>query len=261
MDKTEAYVVKSCIKEIENVNIEQKWLIFKSFIETYIASLITFGNNDVTKDAHKMLKQFRKIEDEELKIYKFIIKNIKQIDFNKCIEFLYLLEDLNEKTIIYYLNSFSDIQSACEIKNEIYAKHSKRNFETLIETDEYRCIAVGLTISEEEIKKFLNYPTEFWKFVKTKITYVDSTKEGNEFFYSTLMKFDTNNNLIDIKVLIPRIIDLKTSLVNIHELKHAYDLYQLLGKEVDENNPIYEESAIKKEQEFKKQYIKKKFYK
>lgn len=261
MDKIEKKLIKTCIEEIQDVNIEQKLLIFKNFIETLLTSLIIFGNNEITKDTYNIWKEFKKIQKEEKEIYKFLIKYAIEIDFNKCLELFDLLESINEQTIIYYLDALSDIQSACEMKNELYAKHSKRNFSTLIETDEYKTRAVGLTIKKIDIKNFLNFPEEFWNYINKKITYIDSSKKENEFFYSTLMKFDKNNNLIDIKVLIPRIIDIKTALVNIHELKHAYDLYLMLGKEVNEKNPIYEESATKKEEEFKKEYVLKKFYK
>lgn len=260
MNKNEKNIMIECIREVKNQNFGQSWLLFKYFIETYLMSLIIFGSeNEITKDCLNLWIEYKKIEKEEQKIHKFLVKYSEKIDVDKCYELLDLLETLNGQTIIYYLNALSDIETACDTRNEIYAKHFKRKFKTLIETEKYQLEAAGLTITPSEIKKFLNYPEDFWKFVKTKITYIDSTKEGNELFYSTLMKFDADERLIDIKVLIPYIIDLKTALVNIHELKHAYDLYQLIGKKVDENNPIYEESAIQKELEFQNQYVLKKF--
>lgn len=259
MDKKEIKIIKECIKELKGANNEQTWIMLKSFMESFIMSIVMFGNNEITKDAYTIWENYIKIQKEETKIHKYIINHAKDIDFNKCMELFDILEETNEQTIMYYIDAFEDIQTACETKNELYAKHSKKQFQTLIETDEYKIKTVALATKKIDIKEFLNLPEEFWNYIKNKIKYIDGNKKENEFFYSTLMKFDENNHLIDIKVLIPYIIDLKTALVNVHELKHVYDLYLLLGKEVNENNPVYEENAIKKEREFEKQYLLRKF--
>lgn len=102
------------------------------------------------------------------------------------------------------------------------------------------------------VKAFLNYPEEFWIFISSRIIYVDSTIPGNEIFYNTFMKFDSQNKLQDIKVMIPSIIDLNTALITTHELKHAYDLYLRLGQEIDEEHESFEEDAIAVEKEFVK---------
>lgn len=106
-----------------------------------------------------------------------------------------------------------------------------------------------------EIKEFLKFPDEFWNYIKNRIIYIDSSISDSEFFYNTLMKFDRENKLIDIKVIVPYAIDLKTTLVNIHEFKHAYDLYLNLGKTID-NEEKYEDSAVEMEKEFVKKYKK-----
>lgn len=260
MDKIEIKVAKEVISKIEQINFVQKNYMFLNFIGTYLISLINYGNNYITKDSYNIYKQFRLIQKEEQKIHKFILKNSKNITFEKFSELIELLEQLNEETMIYYINALNDIITACQTKNELYAAHEKKNFDTLIDTDEYRIQVSGLTITKEEIKEFLNYPQEFWKYVETKIKRIDGSKKENEIFYVTLMKFDEDNKLLsDIKVLIPYVTDIKTAQVNVHELKHAYDLYQRLGQEIDENNPEYEESAISLEQEFRKKYVLKKF--
>lgn len=106
----------------------------------------------------------------------------------------------------------------------------------------------------EIVKEFLDFPLEFWEYIKKRIIYVDSKIEGNEIFYNTFMKFDNESRLIDIKVMIPYIIDIKTACVNIHELKHAYDLFLELGNIVNINGDEYEKNAIKLEKKFYKKY-------
>ena len=106
----------------------------------------------------------------------------------------------------------------------------------------------------EIVKEFLDFPLEFWEYIKNRIIYVDSKIEGNEIFYNTFMKFDNDNRLMDIKVMIPYIVDIESACVNIHELKHAYDLFFELGNIVNINEDEYEKSAIKLEKKFYKKY-------
>ena len=108
----------------------------------------------------------------------------------------------------------------------------------------------------EDIVLFLNYPDEFWEYIKPRIRRVEPLDEKNRFFYKTLLKFDKDDNLIDIKVIVPRIVDIDTACVNIHELKHAYDMYLLLNNPVNEKEPKYEEDARNLEKEFKLKILK-----
>jgi hypothetical protein len=112
----------------------------------------------------------------------------------------------------------------------------------------------------EMVVAFLDYPDDFWEFVTPRIRRVDSTIPGNEIFYATLLKFDKKDkNIIrDIKVMVPHIIDLKTACINIHELKHAYDMYIKLNQYVDDNDPTYESTAIEMENKFKEMVYSKK---
>ena len=113
-------------------------------------------------------------------------------------------------------------------------------------------------ITFEDIKIFLNYPNEFWDYINPKTKKIDSKIPGNEIFYATLLKFDNNGRVIDIMVMVPYIIDVETACINIHEFKHAYDMYKLLNQYVDEKDSAYEEEAIKLEKKFKnKIYVKK----
>ena len=106
----------------------------------------------------------------------------------------------------------------------------------------------------EDIVAFLNYPEEFWEFVTPRIKRIDPTVSGNEIFYVTLRKFDDEGRITNIRVMVPEIIDMRTARINVHELKHAYDLYQLLGQEIN-NEEEFENSAREKENEFIKIYV------
>ena len=65
----------------------------------------------------------------------------------------------------------------------------------------------------------------------------------------------------DMRIIVPKIINLFTALVNVHEFKHAYDVYSVLGKKVsDEDASLYEKNAIDKEKEFVKSYLPDKYF-
>ena len=81
----------------------------------------------------------------------------------------------------------------------------------------------------DDIKQFLDYDNNFWNYIKFKTLYIDSNMDNSKYFYGVLTKI-INNTLIDIQVIVPNIIDLKTLLINIHEYTHAHDLYLCIGK-------------------------------
>lgn len=260
MDSNEKKLLKEDISDINSLNKDEFLLMIKYCLEAYIKSFLVFGNNSlVTQDSFNVFKEYINIIQERKKIVKFLLQNSKYIDFEEANELLISMEDLNEKTILYYYRVLDDIVDACDCKDEFRAQRINKDFNTLIETDDYCAEASGLIMTFDDVQRFLSYPDEFWKYVDKKITYIDSRKEKNDKFYSTLMRFDKNNCLIDIKVIVPYIINLKTALVNIHEFKHAYDLYNLLGQSIDEKDPIYEQSACNTEKIFVKEYVLKQF--
>ena len=114
----------------------------------------------------------------------------------------------------------------------------------------------GLDLKEEDIKSFLNYPDIFWKFMLPRTKYLNNYILYRE-FYGVYPNFDANNSLIDIKVIVPKTINLATVLISVHEYKHAYDLYNILGTKLFKEDIFYENEALKKEQQFIKYYLKK----
>lgn len=260
MDKYDRMFLKEDIDDIRSLNRDEFLLIFKYCLEAIIKSLVMFGyHSKVTKDTLCVLREYLNINSERGKIMRFLVENSKLIDNEGANNLLISMETLNEQTILYYYRVLDDIIDACECKQEERAIRIKKDFATLIETDDYRASSVGLIITLDDIKSFLNYPDAFWQYVDQRVTYVDSHIEGHDKFYSTLMRFDDNDCLIDIKVIVPYIIDLKTALVNVHEFKHAYDLYNLLGNPVNEHDSIYEQDAREVEKSFVKEYALRKF--
>lgn len=255
MTKFEKKELKYEINELKKLNVEQNILIFKYLIEAHINALLTFGiSNKVTKETIDLFKKYRKIIRREDNIYDYLLKNYKLIDINESIELLDLLDELNSKTVEYFYSIFDDILDACLSGEEIRAKHNKKNFDTLDETDEYEYLTKGLTINYDDIKQYLNYPNEFWNYVKNKTIILDSHQYEAEYFYKVLTKFE-DEKLKDIKIIIPNIINNNTANIVLYELKCAYYLYNLLDDCVDENN-IY--NNISREDVNYRQYVMKK---
>lgn len=66
------------------------------------------------------------------------------------------------------------------------------------------------------------------------LAYVDSRVKrynvaADAFGWACFPKLDDAGVLIDMRVLVPAIVDEETLLINVHEYVHAFDLYQVLG--------------------------------
>lgn len=78
---------------------------------------------------------------------------------------------------------------------------------------------------------------EFINFMKSRTKRYDFKTDAP---WGCFPQVDSNGILENIKLLVPKIIDEKTLLINIHEYTHAYELYPLIGK-------IYNEDVSKSE--------------
>ncbi len=259
MNNKEKANLKDEITDIKKEDLEEIILITKYCFNALIKSIITFGiNHQITKEVINVFKEFLSIINEEKKYLNFLLEHSNILDANEVNKYLFKLDDINEKTIKYYYEVLDGIEDACDTKIEWKSKRPNKSFNSLIETDEYINELVGLTITMKEIKEFLNYEESFWEYIKDKFFIVNSTEVEDNSIYGVILKLD-DDYLIDIKIIIPKIINMETALINIHELKHAYDLYKVLGNKIIKTNEEYEYSAKEYEQDFKVKYLSKKY--
>lgn len=252
MDKYEYKDIKTIIKDLKKGNIEEKIFIIKYYLMTLIKCLFSFGvTHKITIDCKNMFKEIMDIFEEEIMLCNYILDNKKKIDYIEAGKFIEKLEQLNDDTILYYVDYFDGVISASETKQEFRAHKPKKEFVSLIDTDNYRKELFGLTLNFDMIKKYLDYPDDFWDYVIPKVRIVDEYSKMN---YEVIMNIK-DNVLKDIRVIVPEITNLLSALINIHEFKHAYDLYNMLGKEVPLDTDFYEESAKALEDEFKNKYL------
>lgn len=233
-------------------------------IEMYIKSLIAFGSSSpVTQDIFKVWNEYFSIKKKESKIFSYLLKKKRDIDYSSFSVdgFLTDLDDLSEQTDEYYLKILEDIEVACQMGDEYRAKRMPKDFRTIIDDDEIVDELLESTLNKKDIIKFLKLPRKFIKFMEKDSfrSYELSEEEDKSFFYGVNYKEDENGSLSDIKLIVPTIMDLKTALINISEYHKAYELYQRLGKRL-EDTEIEEILKTSKEfeDEFKKEFQKRK---
>ena len=259
MDKNDKKLLREVISEYNDENHEEYYDVLRNEIYTYLKALVSFGpKHKITKEVKEIWNEFKNNYYTELEYQNLLLKNFELIHYSEALDFLDLLQDYNEESVRYYYNAFDDIVDACDTKAEFRANHREKKFKPLESEKQIQLSYRGLTLSREEIINFLGYPQEFWNYLKPRMREVDPWVEENKYFWKTFLRFDENKRLSDMRVCVPGIVNIKTACVNVHEFKHAYDMYNKLGQEVDEEKPEYENDAKKKEKIFCDEYVLKK---
>ncbi len=236
MNKNAKKILIKIIKETKQQNKEQQFYFITICLKAYIRSIITFGkNNIVQKEIIKIYKEIKQIINEEEKIYNFIEKNALNIDEESTYDFLDELDELNEKTIEYYCKLLEDIFAAFDLKNEIYAKRIKKDFETLIENNIYKEKAACLLISLQDLKQTLGFDEEFWEYLEERITFANIYDKINFEIHSIL---NDKNEVIDFKVILPYITNYESKEKCMELLIKSYQLYLQISKNNKSNNDI-----------------------
>lgn len=252
MDKIEKKFLKETLKEIRYKTLLQQRDILKYFLESYVRSILIFGtSNEVTKETIRIYKELKEIQEKEYEIHEFLKRNALKIDEIATAELLNHLDELNDKTIIYYYEALDDILTACDLKNEIYAKHKEKDFKTLNETNTYKIAAASLLIAYEDLKQMLEFEEEFWKYIEQRIIFRNSNINTK---FTIDIKLDENNNTKDFTLVLPSIIDIFSVKKCIELISYAYVLYTYIGREIDDEEIL----SIPNEEKIN-EYILKKF--
>ena len=94
------------------------------------------------------------------------------------------------------------------------------------------------------------YTKEFKEFIKGKIIEID--KPINEDWYSCF-PITKDNILVDLRLIVPKIKDVDSILVKIHEYAHAMELFEEIGTIYNENIELREKNAKKLELKYKEE--------
>ena len=241
MDANEIRILKEYLKEIKHLNKEQIKLVVKYFFIVHLKCIIGFGiQHKITKESIILLKEIKKIMKEEQNILRFLKKNSKIIDCEATNLFLNLIENINDETVNYFYECLEDLEQASELKNELYSKHKKRKFKTLIETDLYQILAASLTLNIDDVKNILEYSDDFWEWSKDKIKYNTNDK-------IIKISFDFDGNLKEAAITLRKIVDYETLNSCIIQIELLYCIYKTSKKEYDVSNiKVLEHEEIKK---------------
>lgn len=246
MKKLDVKLLRSYIIEMKIKNIGAKLYMYKEYIILLIYALIQKGFNDnFVIELNKIKNEYMDILDLDSELMGCILKNAKKYDSHAVDEVLEKLDIIMDKTIDFYYALLDDIEGEIFYDRPYPYKRIKKNFNTIIESDDYIKEVKGLDLTFADIKKYLNYENDFWKFISDKIHIINNFYEDFDnkmYFYGVWYTSDIN----DLRVCIPSVIDLKTAQVVVHELKHAHDIYYNKFYDVD-----LEEVAKLEEIEFK----------
>lgn len=114
---------------------------------------------------------------------------------------------------------------------------------------------IGKEITLDNIEAFFAYDDAFWHYLKSKTSKIDSHHPNARCFYGVYPDYDSSGILSGMSVVVPIIIDMATALINVHEFRHAFELYEHLGEPYHPNVEISEQIAGDAETSFSKQYV------
>lgn len=252
MTREESLEIKDTIKEYRNGEVEELFLIFYYMVQSLMKNTISYGfNHDFYHEVKKLGKEVNMHIKEERTLLKYIEKLGLENDYTEIMKFLSEIDSINEQTIRYYYQILDDFDD-----NKI--RKRKKRFPSLLDSLEYRKEVCGFYLSISDVINFFNYSEEFWNYAFSKTMRVDIANKESEGFYGVFYLLDQEENIQGFKIVVPRIVNLSTALINVYEYKQAHDLYEKFNQKVSEDEE-YEASARKCEKEFEEKYLSKRF--
>lgn len=248
MKREDVLKFENDIYELKSQNKEECITVIYYAVKALLKSL-SFSIENGVDESLNIIKEYFKITKEENYYLSILIKNLSKIDEVALEDFLLSLDSVNKNTLEYYYGCIESIEDAIDMNREYRCIRPKKNFDTLIETDSYKKEICGLLLTEDDIHKFFNYEKEFLGYVNERKIYVDDLC-----WYGVYPKI-IDNKVVDFNIMVPKVTSLTNAYIYVHELKHAYDMYNLIGKVYLDKD--YELTARMCEDSFDTDYIKK----
>lgn len=244
------------IKKIISLNRGEALYLTKEYLMVYLMSLFKdFNGGENRKTLIDKLKEYYKIIKEENNYMHFLLDNMESISSEE--ELNRILDDLdvlNERTYCHYdgiLKEYEDNIFDGTLDRKIVPAKS---FKTLIETNDFRDEVLGLTLSLEDLDEYFGNIDSF-ESLKREAKVLDVPLDEGYGFYGCYPQIDDGGKVSGIKICVPKIVDLKSMCINVHEFKHAVDVYEYLGQALPDED--YEKRANDEEEKFKV-YLRKK---
>lgn len=236
-------------------NITELLSMSRDYWYAYIKKLAS-GYHDFSLDIYllKSLFEYCKITMKENTYLSFIMKNYKKIsNLEKLYSILDDMDELNEKTYLFYQSILEECERFTQ-SNVPFKASCVRGFETLNETNKYEVELLGLLLTEKDLDKYYQKEETYYYLKERTKVWNCSAEEGIRDF--GLFTVDDGDIIKEIRLFVPRIVDLKTMLINVHEFKHGISLYPYIGS--SEPDFDFEKEAKLEEERFVSKYLLKK---
>ncbi len=231
------------VKDIENMKsgqFEEMVLITFYSLSSYFKSLISFGaSSNVTRDNLNVIKEMFEILSTERTLLNVVLKNIDLFNIDSATEVVRTMDELNDRTVEYYYNVIEEIEDAVDMKEERRGMRPRKNFPTLTQSSDYSTLVVALFENRDNIKSFLKFEEEFWNFIKSQEHIIEVPYEEALNVTYVVPITDNEGNVCDIRMILPKVIDLDTALLAIKLYCKAYSLYKRLGKKPNMEDNLY----------------------
>ena len=225
--------------------------LVKSYIEDVITALINryFKISEI-KELIGYLADYKEELEHEIYYLNYILDNIDKINEEALEKVLALIDKVNEATYNYYDGLGDQYVSKTYTFSPIY--HLNRRYPKFSHNEQLIDEIKGLTLTETDIDNYFNHCTPYLYLKgRTKAMYSDDKS-----FYGVFTEM-SNGKITGINVFVPKVVDLGTALVNVHEFKHGIDLYKYIGQ-VEPPFEDFELMAKKEEYKFRKEYVRNK---
>lgn len=246
------------IKEMKNGSLEQMLLITFYSLSSYFKSLIVFGNNSkITKDNINVIREMFYILRNERTLLNYILKHIDEFDVAAVENVIAILDNANDESVYFYYDVLDDILDATETGQEFRGLRRKETIPSLISSLSYAKRVVALGTNIDDIKSFLGFEEEFWEFIKYKVKVINFDDSIEESMVYATPLCDDGGNVADILIMVPKVVDLESSLLAIKIYTKAYRIYKALGK-----NKINcgENDGVTLDEKYQDEYLLRKVY-
>ena len=246
-------MTKMTIEDRISLNAIEARELCRSYIEYALNALICgYINIEELKNLFKQVKNYSdevELESKYLKILETYKHRISERDLDFILK---RIDYLNECTYNYY-----------EGFGEYYVEHANfdsrpseplRSVPSLKNNTSITDEIVGYTLTKHDINSYF-FGTEAFCYAKDHLKVIDGGSKT--WIYGAHVK-DDHGIIRKINLVVPPVKDLKSALINVHDIRNAIDLYDLIGKPYPEEND-FEERARAEEDKFVKEYVRNKF--
>lgn len=235
------------LKENKHLNRLEFLTLTKNYLTTYLASLTKAEEKDNRKILLSSLKEYLLITKEENSYLSYIIDNFDKIQDTETLQNVLMRIDLlNENTFKHYNSLGEEYLTAIEEKSDY--TFPKKKLPSIVHDKSIAQEIRGLTLSKQDLMDYYHQYDAIY-YLTNHSTIFDTNLEKGMDFYGCY-PYVENDILQEINICVPKIKNLTTMKINIHEYKHGIDLYPYLGKPYIEQD--YESIARMEEEKFVK---------